>query len=150
MLGTAGEHFNNLMAAHAHQCPLLYNRTGQTVARHLWIIGRLLNMKDPDTGKWGGTTNDLLFHVVATCFAKMSRRLRQPVSKFFIKSLQSVTNWMFDEEKRDKPKADEKDEDRQKMMIEHDKRFITDYLLPITSQGDRFSKLMGQAQLVND
>src|ERR1700678_3918954 len=133
MLGTAGEHFNNLMAAHAYQCPLLYNRTGQTVARHLWIIGRLLNMKDPDTGKWGGTTNDLLFHVVATCFAKMSHRLRQPVSKFFIKSLQSVTNWTFDEdeEKRDKPKADEKDEDRQKMMIEHDRRFITDYLLPI-------------------
>src|ERR1700678_431249 len=84
MLKTAGEHFNNFMAAHAHQCPLLYNRTGQTVARHLWIIGRLLNMKDPNTGKWGSTANDLLFHVVATCFAQMSRRLRQPVSKFFI------------------------------------------------------------------
>ena len=149
MLKTAGEHFNNFMAAHAHQCPLLYNRTGQTVARHLWIIGRLLDMKDPNTGKWGSTANDLLFHVVATCFAKMSRRLRQPVSKFFIESLQSVTEWTFHEEKRDKPKAFGKDEDRQKMEIEEDKRFVADYLLPIATRG-KFPELRRQAQLVKD
>jgi hypothetical protein len=150
MFGTAGEHFDNLMTAHAHQCPLLYNRTGQTVASHLWIIGRLLDMKD-SSGRRGGSSNDLLFHVIATCYQKISRRLRQPVSKFFLQSLQSVTTWTFDEGKRDNAKGDEKAQHQQKMEIEEDKRFVTDFLLPTyRNRTDEYPALMRQAQLVND
>ena len=151
MLRTAGEQFNNLMAAHAHQCPLLYNRTGQTLASHLAIIGRLLDMKDND-GKRGGTSNDLLAHIVATSYAKMNRRLRQPVSTFFINSLKSVAPGTFDEGKRDTAKADEKAQKEQNREIENDKLFVTEYFLPTADQTrkDSFPALMRQAQLVAD
>ena len=151
MLRTAGEQFNNLMAAHAHQCPLLYNRTGQTLASHLAIIGRLLDMKDND-GKRGGTSNDFLAHIVATSYAKMNRRLRQPVSTFFINSLKSVAPGTFDEGKRDTAKADEKAQKEQNREIENDKLFITEYFLPTADQTrkDSFPALMRQAQLVAD
>ena len=52
MLGNFGEDSNNLIAEHTtHQCPLLYNRSGQTVAMHLWIMSKLLSMKEPITSK---------------------------------------------------------------------------------------------------
>jgi len=90
---------------HAHQCPLLYNRSGQTVATHLW--------------------------------------------KLFIESLQSVTAWEFDEEKRDM--RDMHDKLRME-EIEDDRRFVTDYLLPTYRDESigKFPNLMKQARLVND
>lgn len=142
--------FDNLMTAHAHQRPLLYNRTGQTVASHLYIIGRLLDMKDSN-GQRGGSPNDLLSHVIATCYQKIGRRLKQPVSKFFHDSLQSVTTWTFDEGKRDNAKGDKKAQLQQKAEIEEDRRFVTDFLLPTyRNRTDQYPALMRQARLVKD
>ena len=110
MLSNVGEHFNNLIEVHAHQCPLLYNRSGQTVAMHLCIIGKLLAMKHPETGKRDpvGMTNHLLFHVIATCFPKIHHWAKQSVLQLFIQSLQSVTDWEFDEEMCDMCDMDNK------------------------------------------
>jgi len=49
MLTSVGEDCNNFIAVHAHQCPLLYNRSGMTIAQHLWIMSKLLSMKEPIT-----------------------------------------------------------------------------------------------------
>ncbi len=75
MLTSVGEDCNNFIAVHAHQCPLLYNRSGMTIAQHLWIMSKLLSMKEPITDNKKESKSDpavlskrLQLHVIATCF----------------------------------------------------------------------------------
>ena len=72
------EDCNNLIVVYAHQCPLLYNRSSMTMAKHLWIISKLLSIKEPVTNnKKEPESNSLdLFkclqrHVIATFFLKL-------------------------------------------------------------------------------
>jgi len=131
--------------AHAHQCPLLYDRGGQTIASHLWIVGKLLSMKEPTTGNRDPylLNNRLISHVTANCFRKMCRRLRQTVSKRFLDSLNSITTWTFDEAKRGEPTP---------TNIQNDHAFVVSYLLP--TKGDAVAgeirNLLKQAELVDD
>ena len=130
---------------HAHQCPLLYNRSGQTIATHLWIVGKLLSMTEPTTGKRDFTllSNRLIHHVIANCFPKIGRRLTQPASVLFIDSLKSMTAWDFDEAKRGKPTP---------ANIQNDLEFVVNYLL--TPKEDaldgKIPNLIKQAELVRD
>src|SRR6266699_4661817 len=120
MLTSVGEDCNNFIAVHAHQCPLLYNRSGMTIAQHLWIMSKLLSMKEPITDNKKEPKRDpavlskrLQLHVIATCFPKMLRRFKQPASRLFIESLESVKAWEFDEDKRGQPSKKEIGNDRE-------------------------------------
>jgi len=78
MLRVVGEsRGNELIAAHAD---ILYDNSGRTtLAEHLWILSKLLVMKDPpgDGGPATDTTwvERLQYYVIATCYPKMVRRL---------------------------------------------------------------------------
>ena len=73
-----------LISAH-----LLYNRSHSNIAKHLWILSKLLTMKEPSVN--GPRTDPsslskrLLLYVIATCYPKMIHRLgHQTLSEPYI------------------------------------------------------------------
>jgi len=69
--------------------------------------------------------------------------LKQPVSRLFFDSLESITAWEFDENKHDPPKEED---------IENDWQFVVSYLLPTEGSGSicDVPNLIKQAKLVRD
>ena len=78
-----------LISAH-----LLYNRSHSTIAKHLFILSKLLSMKAPSID--GSKTDPsffrrILLYVIATCYPKMIHRLgHRTLSKPYIQSLNEV------------------------------------------------------------
>jgi hypothetical protein len=114
------------------------------MAQHLMIISKLLSMKAPTGDKEKHKRTMILSlqkHVVATCFTKISHRLRQAASKSFIKSLKSVTTWEFDEKNRGQPSTKETGNDRE----------FAAYLLTIKGKSfGNIPALIAQAELVKN
>lgn len=75
------------------------------MAGHLWILGKLLTMKD-DKKDFGIVFGRLLPYVVATCYMKIKRRLKNDLSKPYMKALRAVKTVLFDESQRGTPRAD--------------------------------------------
>jgi len=113
-------------------------------------MSKLLSMKEPITDNKKEPKRDpavlskrLQLHVIATCFPKMLRRFKQPASRLFIESLESVKAWEFDEDKRGQPSKKE---------IGNDREFVADYLLPTEWRAlvGEIPNLINQAKLVGD
>jgi hypothetical protein len=97
---------NELIAAHAD---ILYDNSGPTsLAEHLWILSKLLVMKDP-----AGWFDRFLYYVIATCYPKMERRLGHPTMSLpYINSLKGVAIVPFNESLREEPTIREIASDR--------------------------------------
>jgi hypothetical protein len=111
---------NELTAAHAD---ILYDDSGPTpLAEHLWILGRLLVMKDPP-GNGGPAAHitwfeRLLYYVIATCYPKMERRLgHKTLSQPYIHSLKLVKDVPFNESLRGQPSTREIASDRSFLLF---------------------------------
>jgi hypothetical protein len=81
---------------------LLYNRSHWTITKHLWVLSRILTMKEPSSDGPKTVPDSLsrclIHHVIATCYPKMLRRLGQrTLSGPYIRSLKSVTTFKFGE-----------------------------------------------------
>jgi hypothetical protein len=86
--------------------PLLYNRSHSTMARHLWILGKLLTMTRLSASANDETFRDnsarLLRYVAATCYPKMIRRLNhKTLSLPLIEALKQIQTFTFNESKLD-------------------------------------------------
>src|SRR5271154_1650780 len=86
---------------------LMYNRSHSTMAKHLWIMSKLLTMAEPsiDGPRRNPTSlsERLLRYVIATCYPKMIHRLgHRTLSQPYIDSLIQVTTFQFDESQFDK------------------------------------------------
>lgn len=113
------------------------------MSRHLWIISKLLGMKapvNPDAQEhFMALTRRLQCHTIATCFAKLERRFTLPGSILFLKSLESIKVWEFDEAQRGQLSTKE---------ISNDKDFAVNFLLPLKELAADFPNLFHQAALI--
>jgi hypothetical protein len=99
---------SKLIAAHAD---ILYDNSDfTTLADHLWILSKLLVMKDsPSDGGPAAIvpsemSNRLLRYIIATCYRKMLRRLNHnTLSRPYFLSLKSVEDVTFNESLRGQP-----------------------------------------------
>ncbi|KJA17468.1 hypothetical protein HYPSUDRAFT_57717 [Hypholoma sublateritium FD-334 SS-4] len=120
-----------------------------TAAKHLWILSKLLCMKEPsnDGPKRDITAliNRIRRYIIATCYPKMNRRMQHRLSRSYVQSLGGITAFQFSESERDGlPPKDE---------IESDRRFLVNILLPLASDSiykTKTPKLLEQAQLAYD
>lgn len=111
------------------------------MAGHLWILGKLLTMKD-DKKDFGIVFGRLLPYVVATCYMKIKRRLKNDLSKPYMKALRAVKTVLFDESQRGTPRADE---------LANDRQFLVNYLLTTAERrGTETPNLIKQAELARD
>jgi hypothetical protein len=112
---------------------LLYNRSRPTIAKHLWILSKLLTMIysstqsldptiwHPDPSHLEHSAERLLRYIIATCHMKMIHRLENQLSKTYIQSLSQVKTFPFDESST-VSQADE--------AIENDWQFLLAFMLP--------------------
>jgi hypothetical protein len=127
---------------------LLYNRSHSTITKHLWILSKLLNMKEPSTsdgpkGNPSSLSKRLLRYVIATCYRKMIRRLgHRTLSQPYIQSLKQVTTFQFDESKLDQASEGETANDRLFLL----QFVLTGAWRPCT----KFPKLIEQAKVAED
>jgi len=121
MLRVVGEsRANELIAAHAD---ILYDNSGPTtLAEHLWILGKLLVMKDPPGD--GSPAADitglerLQYYIIATCYRKMERRLgHKTLSQPYIHSLKQVKDVPFNESLWEQPSTREIASDRSFLLF---------------------------------
>jgi hypothetical protein len=113
------------LSQHMLSPDILYDNSGPTtLAEHLWILSKLLVMKDPPSeggpaainpGLW---FNRLLYYVIATCYPKMERRLGHKISLPYIDSLK-VGDVTFNESLRGEPTTRE---------IASDRSFLSEFL----------------------
>ena len=76
------------------------HRSHMTMAKHLWILGRLLTMKIPIKDSRGTKScNKCIFnHVITTCYPKIFGWLQNKILSLpYITSLKEVTTFQFDE-----------------------------------------------------
>lgn len=134
-----------------------YNRSHPTLARHLWVISKLLTMKEPGINPRKSEiplsrSESIRFYVAATCYPKILRRLKNTVSQRYIKSLEAVTTFPFDESMCFQPTKDQPTKDQ----IQNDRQFALVYLLPVNAQyknghlANTFPHLIEQANTAKD
>ena len=78
------------------------------MAKHLWILGKLLTMKIPIEDSRGAKScnEHILNHVIATCYPKIFGRLQNKILSLpYITSLKEVTTFQFDESKLEDRKS---------------------------------------------
>src|SRR5271169_2233629 len=126
---------------------LMYNRSHPTIAKHLWIMSKLLTMKEHsiDGPKINpiNLSERLLRYIIATCYPKMIRRLgHRTLSQPYIDSLSQVTTFQFDKSQLDQATVDE---------IENDQLFLLQFLLPAAPMlRTKIPKLTEQAKLAQN
>ena len=131
---------NELIAAHAD---ILYDNSGPTtLAKHLWILSKLLVMKDTpgDGGPANIAFDHLLYYIIATCYPKMERRLgHKTLSEPYIHSLKLVKDVKFNESLREQPSARE---------IAGDRSFLWFVLKAVDQFSTQIPHIHQQAKLV--
>ena len=117
------------------------------MAKHLWILGRLLTMKIPIKDSRGAKSHNehILNHVIATCYPKISGRLQNKILSLpYITSLKEVTTFQFDESKLDQGQVSITE-------MEHDQQFLLDFMLPaIAVFNISIPNLLKQKDAAND
>ena len=96
------------------------------MAKHLWILGRLLTMKIPIEDSRGAKSRNehILNHVIATCYLKIFGQLQNKnLSLPYITSLKEEMTFQFDKSKLDQGQVSITE-------MEHDRQFLLDFLLP--------------------
>src|SRR6266700_7616360 len=126
---------------------LLYNRSHSTIADHLLILSKLLTMKepsidDPQRNSYSSSER-LLRYVIATCYPKMKRRLKhRTLSLPYIKSLEEIPTFQFDESKLSQAS---------KVESANDLLFVRKFMLPFLSNiGTEIPKLIVQAKALKE
>ena len=129
---------------------LLYNRSNNTLAVHLRVLGKLLSMKklspNGPTKDPGSLSGRLLRYVIATCYRKMTRRLKhKTLSQPYIRSLRQVNtvdvndSFNVDIFKLDKPSSERN---------EHDWLFLTKFFLTTPPEfQNKFPTLLKQGKM---
>lgn len=119
---------------------------------HLWIMSKMLSMyKSPGKVKAHGasnaaTSNRILYHVIATCYPKMNRRMKHSVSETYMQCLEEIKTFDISTSMvQDTPSE---------VQLKSDRRFLSEYLLPckdiLNNLGIKTSKLEAQASLAID
>lgn len=122
---------------------LLYNRSLPTLARHLWVMGKLLSLKestDNPSEREECLRRRIQAYVAATCYPKILRRMKnQTVSQSYIRSLRAVTSFDFNEAMRGEPTTRE---------IANNRQLVLNYLLPIEKlqKTNNYPRLIEQAK----
>lgn len=95
------------------------------MARHLWIMGKLLTLKEPFTeDRVKNLNHRILCYVIATCYPKIIHRLRNKTYSIpFIMSLKKIETFQFDESKLNLDQVSQAE-------IDNDAQFVTHFLLP--------------------
>ena len=77
-----------------------YLRSNPTLTTHLHILSRLLAMSGPQHDDEEKGLNRLLSYVITTCYPKMLRRSKHPVSQLYLNSLKEATGIRFSQPSR--------------------------------------------------
>ncbi len=115
--------------------------------KHLWLLSKLLCMKEPsDDGPRrdpSALSNRVLSYVIGTCYSLVNRRVKHRLSRSYIQALAEITTFDFSESTYNgKPSTEE---------IESDRRFLVDFFLPYAPKWEtKTPKLVEQAQLASD
>src|SRR6266567_1047044 len=126
---------------------LLDNRSHSTIAKHLLILSKLLTMKEPsiDSPQRNSysPSEHLLCYVIATCYPKMKRRSKhRTLSLPYIKSLEEITTFQFDESKLNLASNAES---------ANDLLFMRKFMLPfLRNIGTKIPKLTMQANALDE
>ena len=117
-------HCNKLITTHTH---VPYNRSKPTLSGHLWILSKLLLMKDSPSKERPKETNltklsdRLLLYVIATSYPKILCCIKHPnLSIPYVTSLEQLKNFQFNESMHS---------EASKQEIENDQLFLVKYLL---------------------
>ena len=96
------------------------------MAKHLWILGRLLMMKIPieDSRGTKNCNERILKHIITTCYPQIFGQLQNKILSLpYITFLKEVTTFQFDKSKLDRGQVSITE-------MENDQQFLLDFLLP--------------------
>jgi len=121
-------------------------RSNRTLPVHLRVLGKLLSMKEssPSGPKKdpSSLSGRLLRYVIATCYPKMTRRLKhKTLSQPYILSLKQVNTFNVDNSKLDEP---------QPHRTQHDRLFMTRFFLTTPLEFQNKYPTIKQAKMDKD